>query len=129
MLQSAGYQSKTLSIIFFSVDCTTFNPIAHFGIPSVGLTEDEIPSKQPLASAAAFKVTLQYLSRPVHATDGSPADHPGVKLCVQIQHVDDRHTISFQKGVANQNLDHPRASSALWRKPLTNLELRILLKF
>ena len=47
----------------FSVDCTTFIPIAHFGIPSVGLTEDEIPSKQPLASVAAFKVRLRYIAQ------------------------------------------------------------------
>ena len=60
MLQRAEYQSKTLSNLFFLVDCTTFNPIAHFGIPSVGLREGEIPSKQPLASAAAFKVRLLY---------------------------------------------------------------------
>ena len=44
----------------FLVVCNTFNPIAHFGIPSVGLREGEIPSKQPLASAAAFKVRLLY---------------------------------------------------------------------
>ena len=79
MLQRAEYQSKTLSNIFFLVDCTTFNPIAHFGIPSVGLREDEIPSKQPLASATALKVRLPY--RTVLTQGGKLIIHP---VCCRI---------------------------------------------
>ena len=63
----------------FSVDCTTFNPIAHFGIPSVGLREDEIPSKQPLASATALKVRLPY--RTVLTQGGKLIIHP---VCCRI---------------------------------------------
>ena len=50
-------------------------------MPREGLTEDEIPSIQPLASAEAFKVKLQHCTVP---TQGG------------------MHTILFKKGMSNQ---------------------------
>ena len=51
LMEALGY-SKGLDIsqkhcqTFFLVDCTTFNPIAHFGIPNLGQTDLKLIFKE-----------------------------------------------------------------------------------